>query len=265
MGASACPDRPGSDVGACLKDKKEHEKPTEISSTCTDFMALNKACGEDIEKFCDGAFFSDDTIICLTQWTEKENLSPRCQGVLSWAVPQKEESEEEAVTDELGMSEKDYEEKKEWQAKRKAVRTEAIERMKMKDVDKKKEEDRVALDEFKESDPEGYATMIQQQEEEAKQKKEFAKMERARQAAFERKRKADAGETEEDEEKKKTGSAEPKSKKSTKKEGSWVKTICSFSVCGAVLYAAYAIFTAPKNPKAARGKAEKQSSGKKKR
>merc|ERR1711935_106756 len=48
----------------------------------------------------------------------------------------------------------------------------AMERIKMKERDRKKEEDRVALEEFKKTNPEGYAQMIQQQEEEAKQQKE---------------------------------------------------------------------------------------------
>merc|ERR1740121_3227350 len=98
-----------------------------------------------------------------------------CASVLEWAVPKDEEGEEEGdgPTDELGMSQKDYEEKEEWRAKRKAVRDQAIERMKMKEVDRKKEEDRVALENFKKENPEEYAQMVQQQEEEKRQQTEF--------------------------------------------------------------------------------------------
>merc|ERR1712130_963210 len=99
--------------------------------------------------------------IGLTQWTDNENLESKCRNVLKWAVPAKEEESDDGPTDELGMSQKDREEKEEWQAKRKAVRGDAIERIKMKEADRKKEEDRVALEDFKTNDPEGYATMIQ--------------------------------------------------------------------------------------------------------
>merc|ERR1711953_1363490 len=98
------------------------------------------------------------------------------------------EEEAETVTDELGLSEKDYEEKKEWQKKRKAVREEAIGREKMK------EEDRVALEKFKEEDPEGYRQMIQQQEETKKQEIEQKKRERQIAAAIERKKRIERGE-----------------------------------------------------------------------
>merc|ERR1712106_1207328 len=96
-------------------------------------------------------------------------VSPKCKGVLSWAVPQEEAADEEVVTDELGMSDEDYKEKKECQ--------------------KKKAEDRVSLEEFEKNDPEGYAQMMQQQAEEARQQAEFKKKERARAAALERAKK----------------------------------------------------------------------------
>jgi len=49
---------------------------------------------------------------------------------MSWAVPQLLEAEEEPITDELGLSDEDYAEKMEWQAKRKAEREEAIKKLK---------------------------------------------------------------------------------------------------------------------------------------
>jgi len=263
--ASACPDRPGSDVAACLKDSSEHDSATEISSECTDFIALNKACAADIEAKCDGALFSDDTIPCLTQWTEKEDLSERCQKVVSWAVPQEEEGEEaEAPTNELGMTEEEAKEKEEWRAKRKAVRTEAIDRMKMKDVDKKAEEDRIALEEFKEKDPEGYAQMVQQQEEEKKQKAKFAQMERQRAAALERKKKQDAGLNEEDDAPKKKKKQEEESSfsgsKGKKKGGSWLYSIFSLAFVGLVVYGVYMLMSGPSG-----GPRKSGGSGKKRR
>lgn len=198
--ASACPERPGSEIAACLKDKEQHDTPTELSSECTDFIALSTACADEIENLCDGAFFTDDTVVCLTQWVSDTQLSERCQGVLEWAVPKDEEEDGDGPTDELGMSEKDRQEKEEWRAKRRAARGDAIERMKMKEVDRKKEEDRVALEKFKEENPEEYAQMLQQQEEERRQQAEFKRKERQRQAAFERKRRQEQGIKDEEEE-----------------------------------------------------------------
>jgi len=258
---SACPETPGSDIGACLKDKEEHANPTEISSGCTDFIALNKGCAEDIEERCDNNMFHDDTILCLTKWTPLDHLSEKCQKMLSWAVPSAETAE--VVTDELGkvaekeeweMSEKDKADKKEWQKKRAASRGEAIERMKQKDVDKKREEDRVALEEYQKADPEGYTAMLQQQEEDKKQKAAFARQERARAAAMERAKKQAAGADEDD---------APKAKKG-KKGKSWWSTIGSLVALvgvGGLGYVAYNAVSAP----GARGGSKKQGGGKKKR
>jgi len=238
--ASACADRPTSDIGACLKTPDEHDYPTEISSGCTDFIALNKACADDIEQHCDSSgAYHDDTILCLTKWTQPDNLSPKCAGVLSWAVPEAESSET-VVTDELGMSDADYAEKEEWKKKRKAAREEAMAKMgdmkTMKEEDRKKEEDRVALEEFKKNDPDGYDQMIHQQEEEVRQQAEFKKKERARAAAILRAKKEAAGESEEDDQKP-SGAKSPRKLKESK--GSWVYTIFSFlvvCVVGALVY-----------------------------
>eukprot|EP00438_Fugacium_kawagutii_P002404 Skav210789 [mRNA] locus=scaffold275:148382:152088:+ [translate_table: standard] len=56
---SACPERASSELARCLKDKSEHESPTEISSECADFIALNAACADDIVKSCDEASDGD--------------------------------------------------------------------------------------------------------------------------------------------------------------------------------------------------------------
>lgn len=240
--ASACPDSPASDVAACLKDPSVHEQATSISSDCTDFMALNLACGEDIEKFCDDALFSDDTTPCLTQWTQPEDLSAKCKGVLAWAVPAEEVADEDdGPTDELGMSEKDKEEKREWQAKRRAARGDAIERLKMKDADRKKEEDRVALEQFKAEDPEGYADMMRQQEEEKRQVAEQKRRERQMQAALERKkeeaekaRRREAGEeVDEDVQKKAPKAKKPKSEKKGEGTSTMTALLCFVLIAAA--------------------------------
>merc|ERR1712060_851442 len=151
---SACPDRPGNDLAACLKDPSEHERPTTISSECTDFIALNVACKDTIEHFCDNTFFSSDTLLCLTQWTDKQNIPAKCAGVMKWAIPQDQTDNDAGPTDELGMSEKDYQEKKRWQAERKAARGAAIE--KMKESDKENEKERLEMEQLKESHPDDY-------------------------------------------------------------------------------------------------------------
>jgi len=238
--STACPDTPASELGKCLNNPAEHASEIELSSECTDFIALNKACGEDIAKSCDEAYFSQDTILCLKTWVDPENLSEKCKKVMQWAIP---EEEEEEVTDELGMSEQDKEEKKEWQAKRKAIREEAIGRMAMKEVDKKKEEDRASLEKFKEDDPEGYAQMIQQQEEEAKQQAEFKRQERKQKAAYERAKRAKAGldaDADESSSKSKTG-ASGASKTSSKTQGSWLSNLVALGILGIIGVVIYTV------------------------
>lgn len=249
-------------MGACLKDTEEHAKPTEISSGCTDFIALNKGCAEDIEERCDNNMFHDDTILCLTKWTPLDHLSEKCQKILSWAVPKDETAE--AVTDELGkvaekeeweMSEKDKEEKKEWQKKRAATRAEAIKMMGQKEVDRKKEEDRVALELYQKEDPEGYAAMLEQQEEDKKQKAAFARKERARVAAMERAKKQAAGGDEDD--------APTKSSRGKKGKG-WMSTLGSLVALAGVCGLGYVAYNAVMAPGASSG-SRKQGGGKKKR
>merc|ERR1711920_66537 len=118
---------------------------TVVSSECTDFIALNVACADVIGKSCDDAFFSRDTVLCLGEWNDPASIDSKCANVMKWAIPKKDE--DGGPTDELGMSEKDYAEKKAWQAKRKSERSAAIERM--KETDKQKEEDRQEMERLK--------------------------------------------------------------------------------------------------------------------
>jgi len=218
---TACPERPPSELAACLKTPSEHETETTLSSECMDFIALNTACADDIKQYCDEAFFSEDTILCLKTWTDPDNLSERCVKTMKWALPAGDDAEEESSegpTDELGMSDKDREEKKEWQAKRRAERGNAIERMKMKEADAKKERERVELENFKKENPEAYAEMQRQQEEDKRQAQEQKRRERLLAAAAERERRKKAGMDEDEEpapQKSRKSSASGKGRKSS--------------------------------------------------
>lgn len=195
---SACPDKPGPSVAACLKDPAEHQQQTAISSECTDFIALNVACAGTLSKHCEEAFFSGDTVLCLTKWVDPTNLDEKCGKVMKWAIPKSDEG----AVDELGMSEKDYEEKKAWQAKRRKERSAAVERVKESDAYKEKE--RLELERLKKEDPEGYELRIKEKEEIKRKNEEQRKRERLHNAALDRKLKEEArerGEIVEDEEK----------------------------------------------------------------
>mmetsp|Transcript_66039 Transcript_66039/g.153406 ORF Transcript_66039/g.153406 Transcript_66039/m.153406 type:complete len:170 (-) Transcript_66039:67-576(-) len=105
---AACPSEAGTALGECLKDPSRHESKIEISEGCKAFMALNDACSKEIERSCSGMAYSDDTIVCLTQWTQASDLSEEC----SAALPKKEEEQDAAVDSE----------KEAWRQKRKAAR-----------------------------------------------------------------------------------------------------------------------------------------------
>jgi len=187
---SACPDRPGAEVAKCLKDPSEHERPTVISTECTDFLALNIACAEVISQHCEEAFFSPDTILCLTSWVQQDALTDKCRSVMSWAIARDEEEEaEEGPTDELGMSTKDYEEKLAWQARHKAERSAAIERMGGAQREKKMKE----LERLKEEDPAEYKRVVEEEARQQKELEEQKKRDRKLHAALERKRREELG------------------------------------------------------------------------
>merc|ERR1719333_1186471 len=121
---AACPAEAGASLGACLKDPSKHETPTEISEGCKAFMALNDACAAEIEKSCSGMVYSDDTIVCLTQWTQASDLSAECAA----ALPKKEEEDPAKVDAEKAA----------WRAKRKAAREESMNMMDNEKASKKK-------------------------------------------------------------------------------------------------------------------------------
>merc|ERR1719382_84799 len=84
------------------------EGQAEISKGCQEFMNINDACAAEIERSCSGMAYSDDTLVCLTQWTAADSLSSECAA----ALPKKEEEKDSEVD----------KEKEAWRAKRKAAR-----------------------------------------------------------------------------------------------------------------------------------------------
>merc|ERR1712151_432510 len=135
-----------------------------------------------------------DTILCLTTWTDQASISEKCTKVMKWAVPKNED--EETVTDELGMSQQDYEEKKAWQAARKASRTAAIE--KMKGSDRQTEEEKKEMERLKRESPEEYKRVMAEKAFERQRNEDYLKRRRQMEAAAERQRRLEAGEPEED-------------------------------------------------------------------
>eukprot|EP00429_Kryptoperidinium_foliaceum_P047831 CAMPEP_0176107074 /NCGR_PEP_ID=MMETSP0120_2-20121206/53734_1 /TAXON_ID=160619 /ORGANISM="Kryptoperidinium foliaceum, Strain CCMP 1326" /LENGTH=165 /DNA_ID=CAMNT_0017441201 /DNA_START=60 /DNA_END=557 /DNA_ORIENTATION=+ len=124
-----CPAEAGAALGTCLKDPSKWESKMEISAACKEFMAINDACAAEIEGSCSGMAYSDDTMVCLTQWTAQDTLSAGCAA----ALPKKEDKEDAAVDAE----------KKAWREKRKKARKDAQDMMeKEKKKDEKKEKKR---------------------------------------------------------------------------------------------------------------------------
>merc|ERR1719367_869570 len=125
---TACPSEAGAALGACLKDPAKHENQIEISEGCRAFMSLNDACAEEIKNSCSGMAYSDDTIVCLTQWTAASDLSEKCRE----ALPKKEEEKDTAVD----------KEKEAWRNKRKAARQAAADMLEKEKEKPKKRKSR---------------------------------------------------------------------------------------------------------------------------
>mmetsp|Transcript_55597 Transcript_55597/g.132990 ORF Transcript_55597/g.132990 Transcript_55597/m.132990 type:complete len:176 (-) Transcript_55597:138-665(-) len=137
-----CPMSIGKEIGECLLDPAKHqltdidgnprelepgEKPLELSTSCKDFVEVNKACDSEIEQFCQGMYYHGDTMTCLTQWTSQSDLSSGCVA----ALPKKGSGDDDEVDAEKAA----------WRAKKKAARQaamDAIEKEKGGDDKKKK-------------------------------------------------------------------------------------------------------------------------------
>mmetsp|Transcript_68250 Transcript_68250/g.211039 ORF Transcript_68250/g.211039 Transcript_68250/m.211039 type:complete len:238 (+) Transcript_68250:132-845(+) len=130
---------------------------------------------------------------------------------------EEEEEADEGPTDELGMSAKDYEEKRAWQARHKAERSAAIERMSGAQREKKLKE----LERLKEEDPEEYKRVIAEEERRQKDMEEQLKRDRKLAAALERKRREDLGLPPEDQDG--AGKSKGRRRKSKLSWFSWAK------------------------------------------
>ena len=74
---------------------------SEISSVCSSYIALLDACRADIDEHCAGKEYTNDAIVCLTEWT-KVPLSSQCTA----ALPKKEKSSSQRESDKLGSDAK---------------------------------------------------------------------------------------------------------------------------------------------------------------
>ena len=76
-------------VGECLLKHK-----ASLSKGCSDFIDLQSICKNDIEKNCNGKEYTGDLLVCLTEWTKPDSLSPAC----SEKLPKKEVKEERKLS-----------------------------------------------------------------------------------------------------------------------------------------------------------------------
>lgn len=99
----ACPFDGGASLGRCLRDPSKHESPTEISSGCQAFLDLHESCESNlISGTCGGTMYTDDALLCLTQWLKKEDLTEECAAALP-----AEEKKEERVLDEEALAKRE--------------------------------------------------------------------------------------------------------------------------------------------------------------
>ena len=82
-GAAACPFDGGKALGACLKDKSQHEVVTELSSDCEAFLKLHDVCAENLASgTCTGTHYTDDAMLCLGQWMKRTELTAECAALV---------------------------------------------------------------------------------------------------------------------------------------------------------------------------------------
>ena len=65
-----------------------------LSKGCSDFIDLQSICKSDIEKNCNGKEYTGDLLVCLTEWTKPDSLTPAC----SEKLPKKEVKEERKLS-----------------------------------------------------------------------------------------------------------------------------------------------------------------------
>lgn len=95
--ATACPFDGGARLGLCLRDPSKHEAETSISAECQAFLDLHDACAENLDSgTCGGTKYSDDTVLCLTQWLNRNDLTDSCKA----ALPEPEAPKEKVLDEE---------------------------------------------------------------------------------------------------------------------------------------------------------------------
>mmetsp|Transcript_15139 Transcript_15139/g.45870 ORF Transcript_15139/g.45870 Transcript_15139/m.45870 type:complete len:175 (+) Transcript_15139:41-565(+) len=76
---AACPFEGGAALGACLRDPSKHETATALSAACLDFLTLHERCAANLASgACGGTAYTDDALLCLSQWTKRSELSDDC-------------------------------------------------------------------------------------------------------------------------------------------------------------------------------------------
>lgn len=134
--ATACPFDGGRALGACLRDPTKHESPTEISAECQVFLDLHTKCETNLASgTCGGTAYTDDAILCLTQWLNKADLTEECKA----ALPE-EKPAEERVLDEEALAKR---------ARRKRARAKAAEEVRKFTEDRARESEEQSAKEQK--------------------------------------------------------------------------------------------------------------------
>lgn len=75
-----CPEESGIAVGECLQ--KDQEIYGTLSDECKKYIEIHSICKDDISNHCTGKEFTDDLLVCLTEWTKPESLSSTCLDTL---------------------------------------------------------------------------------------------------------------------------------------------------------------------------------------
>ena len=109
-------------MGECLIAKR-----AEVDENCQVYVDINQACGSAMERCGDGIQWGSDAILCVTQWTRKDDLSADCADALLKLPEDKPAAEPE-------VSEEESEASKKKREKRKAARKRAANDVRGHDV-----------------------------------------------------------------------------------------------------------------------------------
>ena len=109
-------------LGSCLSNVES------AGDSCKEWLKVQNLCSSDLSTFCGGMAFTDDSMLCLTQWTNVNDLSAQCQA----ALPKPKEEEEEEL-DEESLRRKEARKKR---RKNRAASVRSYEKMKAKEAEK---------------------------------------------------------------------------------------------------------------------------------